>query len=102
MVIAVAALDRFGVLDLVLDALLLCPSLLCICPPDGTLIFASHIKVDAGTAGRVSFVALLSAQATGEAAYMSMRYRFHFGLRGKTEHTRSGSLVRLSIGPFLR
>ena len=55
------ALQHLGLLDLVLDALLLGSPLLGGSPPHRALVFASHIKVDTGTTGRMVLVALLSA-----------------------------------------
>jgi hypothetical protein len=54
------ALQHLGLLDLVLDALLLGSPLLGGSPPSRALVFASHIKVDTGAAGRMILVALLS------------------------------------------
>jgi hypothetical protein len=44
-------------------------ALLAVGPPDGSLVFACEAEVLACSAGGLAFVALLAAQAAGEASY---------------------------------
>lgn len=74
----IAPLKHLGLLDLVLDALLLESPLLCVSPPYRTLIFASHTEVDTSTAGRVVFIAFLSTQTTCKATCLNVRPRIMF------------------------
>lgn len=62
------AFVHLGLLDLVLDALLLDLPLLGIPPPDGALVFAFHVEVVAGSTGRVFLVTLLPTQAARKAS----------------------------------
>jgi hypothetical protein len=71
----VAPLKHLGLLDLVLDALLLESPLLRISPPYRTLILASHTEVDTSATGRVALIALLPTQSTCEATCSRIRYQ---------------------------
>ena len=62
---------KFGVTDDVLDMFLLLATQLIIAPPDRTLVFALEVEVPARLARWFAFVALFTAQATGEAAWIS-------------------------------
>lgn len=58
--------------------------MLCVPPPDRTLVFALHVQVVAGTAGGMFLVALLSTKATCEATWRQVRrgyFRVHACLR---------------------
>lgn len=60
---------HLSLLDLVLDAFLLDPPLLCVSPPDRTFVFAFHTQIYTGSAGGMLLITLLSAQAACEATY---------------------------------
>lgn len=63
------ALMHLSLLDLVLDAFLLDPPLLCVSPPDRAFVFAFHTQIYTGSAGGMLLITLLSAQAACEATY---------------------------------
>lgn len=68
----VASLNHLSLLNFILDALLLKSPLLCIPPPNRTLILATHTEIDTGATGRVVLIALLSTQTTCKAAYSNV------------------------------
>ena len=53
------SLQHLGLLNPVLDALLLGSPLLRVSPPNWALVFASHVETDTGAAGRMVLITFL-------------------------------------------